>query len=242
MHPLFLPNDHQQSYVNFANFDQGAQTQRQNWGDHNPSLPVQNKFSTLPPFSSVQVGTRDPYNMLSNLNSSLHQPPPQDNQRQSTFALLPDQRANFPSTLHDITSDLSHNAKGWEMPANPIPLGTTWNQSHRSSAQINQPEPAFQAQAARQISDNPFQQTQHHPQNYNAHVSDDSLMVDNMFASLVSSENDGNGLLVGLNSVSLGGVASQQGENWGSKISDWTGVDMNSNLPHSRLRDYREEG
>ncbi|KAL7441925.1 hypothetical protein ACHAXH_008308 [Discostella pseudostelligera] len=249
MHPLFLPNDHHQTiptpFVNFVKLDQGVRTQRQEWGDHSPSLPVQNQFSTLPPFSSVQVGTRDPYNMMSNLNSSLHQHPPQDNQRQSTFALLPDQRANFPSAIiHDIMDpgDMSHNVKGWDMPANSIPLGSTWNQSHRSSAQSNQHESAFQAQATRHITDNPFQQTQHHRQTYNNPVSDDSLMVDNMFASLVSSENDGNGLLIGLNSVSLGGGASHQGDNWGSKITDWTGDDTNSTLPHSRLGDYREDG
>jgi hypothetical protein len=171
--------------------------------------------------------------MLSNLHSTLaHQPALQDNQMQSTFALLPDQRATFPSTIHNITSDLSHNVKGWDLPANSNPLSTTWNQSHHSS----------KAQAAHHINDNPFQQTQHPQQTYNNQVSDDSLMVDNMFASLVASKNDGNGLLVGLNSVSLEGAASQQSENWGSKITDWTGVDTNTNLPHSRLSDYREEG
>jgi hypothetical protein len=237
MHPLFLSNDHHQPlptpYVNnFVKPDQGVQIQQQEWGDHNPSLPVQNQFSTLPPFSSVRVGTGDPYhNMLSNLHSSLaHQPPPQDNRSQSTLALLPDQRATFSSAVDKITSNLSHNVEGWDLPANSIPLAPTWNPSHRSS----------EAQTAHQINDNPFQQTQHHRQTYSNQ--DDSLMVDNMFASLVASDNDGNGLLVGLNSVSLGGAVSQQSESWGSKITDWTGVDTSTNFPHSRLSDYREEG
>lgn len=243
IHPLFLSNDHQPlptSYVNFAK--QGVQTQRQEWADHNPSLPVQNQYSALPPFSGVQVGTRDPYNnMPLNLNSSLaHQPPLQDNLRQSTFASLPDQRATFTSTIHDINSDLSQNVKGWDMSANSISQIATWNQNNISSAQINENE--FQAKASHHIEDNPFQQTQYHQQTFINQVSDDSLMVDNMFASFVSAENDGNGLLVGMNSVSLGGTGLQQGENWGSKITDWTGVDTNTNLPHSRLREYREEG
>lgn len=126
------------------------------------------------------------------------------------------------------------------MPANSIPQVATWNHNILSSAQINEHE--FQAKASHHIEDNPFQQTQYHQQLFNSQVSDDSLMVDNMFASFVSAENDGNGLLVGMNSVSLGGPGLQQGENWGSKITDWTGVDTNTNLPHSRLREYREEG
>ncbi len=131
--------------------------------------------------------------------------------------------------------------KGWDIPTNSLG-STTWSHGHLASVPGNHHESAFQVQAAHHITDNPFQQTQQHQQTYsNNQVSDDSLMVDNMFASLVTPEIDGDGLLVGLNSVSLGGVSSHQGENWGSKITDWTGDEARSLLPHSRLGEYREE-
>jgi hypothetical protein len=66
-------------------------------------------------------------------------------------------------------------------------------------------------------------------------------MVDNMFASMgVSTDNDGDGLLSALNSISLcGSELQQQNENWESKIPGWGGEDATQ---HSRLGDYRDEG
>lgn len=172
--------------------------------------------------------------------------------------------AQIPSTrVNDFIStggDSSHAINGWEIPTNGSTAEGTWNQqsSHhnaslaRSSTPMQQP--GFQTQAAPPLSNNPFQQqptqNQHmatavsQPSNNDRAVSDDSLMVDNMFAALGTSGRDGDGgLLSALNSVSLGGAALQQGSNWESKITGWAVEESSSSssfLQHSRLGDYRE--
>lgn len=126
-------------------------------------------------------------------------------------------------------------------------MGGTWNQSgHHAPVVSTHQQPSFQAQAVPPpLSNNPFQP---HTQNQQFTTSsslptksDDAQMVDDLFASLgTSAESDGSGLLNALNSVSLGGAASQQG-NWGSNITGWTGEESSSFLQNSRLGDYREE-
>jgi len=266
----FLPNDQHQSLPPpSVNVDPSARSQRQEWNHHNQA-PVRTQYSALPPFSSAQGSTTDQY-MLSNPNAPLAHSP-QDNRRPSTFVLPPEQHLHFPQNLEAVpqapmppaqvpstrmndfmsTGSTGHNANGWELPANGNAMGGSWNQSHHASVPSNhQQQPAFQAQAAQPLSNNPFrQQTQNHhditasSQPTSSHrVSDDSLMVDNMFASLGTAESDGGGLLNAMNSVSLGGGAAsqQQQGNWGSKITGWTGDDSNPFLHNSRLGDYREE-
>lgn len=172
-----------------------------------------------------------------------------------------------------MRSDSSgHNMNGWDLPGSGATMGGgKWNQSHQQAVASNAiQQPAFQvAQAAPPpLSNNPF-----HPQAQNHHptaavasssqptisgsnlISDDSLMVDSMFASLgatTTGSGGDSGLLNALNSVSLGGggglaTASQQGNNtnWESKIAGWGGEADSTNsslLQQSRLGDYREEG
>lgn len=167
-----------------------------------------------------------------------------------------------PTRINDFTntggvSSLAGN--GWDLPTNGNTIGETWNQQsnhhNMSMSRSSTPhqQPGFQAQAVPPLSNNPFQQhsTQNHlaattvsqPTNNTLPVSDDSLMVDNMFASLGTSVRDGDGgLLNALNSVSLGGALSQQGSNWESKISGWVAEESSSSslLQRSRLGDYRE--
>ncbi|KAL7547296.1 hypothetical protein ACHAWF_016647 [Thalassiosira exigua] len=164
------------------------------------------------------------------------------------------------------SSGSDHNViiNGWDMPANKAMMGgSTWNQGHNPTQQ-----PSFRTQPAPSpppLSSNPFHHDPPQPSHYqhssahsptqpmassggNNHVSKDSLMVDNMFASLGSSNGDGDGLLNALNSVSL----SDRGDathDWGSKIAGWgamagedsTATATGSFLQHSRLGDYREE-
>lgn len=204
-----------------------------------------------------------------NVSHARHSPP--QDRRPSGFALPPEQHLRFPQSLEPApqaamppaqvppnrmadymgTGSSSHNVNGWELPANGngTAMSGSWNQ--HTSVPSDHHQPDFQAQARRPLSDNPFQQ--HPPQNHhnpsvsqptiNNLVSDDSLMVDNMFASLGASDGDGGGLLDALNSVSLGAGASQQGQqgNWGSKITGWSGEDSSSILQQSRLGEYREE-
>lgn len=122
-----------------------------------------------------------------------------------------------------------------------------WNQRSQPASMASAHQQAsFQPQAAPQLSSNPFQnQTQTfsappaQPVNGNL-ATDDSQMVDNMFAFMgASSKDDGDGLLSALNSVTIEDMASQQeGGNWGSKIAGWSGDDQNPFS--SRLGDYRE--
>jgi len=150
---------------------------------------------------------------------------------------------------------------GWELPAptsgntmgGGVPL---YNQSHQHApvASTTHRQPTFQAQTAPPpLSDNPFETR---PTQSHQHViaqptasnlfSDDSQLVNNMFASLGASfgtsDNDGGGLLNALNSVSLGGAGTipssqQNGNNWGNNIPGLT-EDLFSQK--SRLGDYRE--
>lgn len=146
---------------------------------------------------------------------------------------------------------------GWELPASGSSLGGTWNQSsHRTPVDSEPRRPSFQAHAPQApLSNNPFQSqtpVTHFTapsQPTNIPVSDDSQMVDDLFASLGTdmslgvSDNDGSGLLNALNSVSLEGVGTQQQENnLGNLISGWTGEESKNNpfFQQSRLGDYRE--
>ena len=211
--------------------------------------------------------------MQTNANASLaHQSSPQD-RRPSTFAIPPEQHLHFPrnldavsetripptqvppSRINDFISSAgssSHNMNGWELPANETTVGGTWDRSHQlSSVPSNHQQPAFQAKIAQPLSNNPFHHqtedhhdttTSSHPTNTNF-VSDDSLMVDNLFASLGTSDSDGAGLLNAMHSVSLEGRAgAQQSGNWESTIFGLAGeTDSSSFLRDSRLGDYREE-
>jgi hypothetical protein len=165
--------------------------------------------------------------------------------------------AQAPSTrMNDYMSagNSTHSMNGWELPANGSSMGGTWNQSNHASVDGDHRRPSFQAHAPQApLSNNPFQsQTPHNnftapSQPSNNPVSDDSQMVDDLFASLGTgmslgtSDSDGSGLLNALNSVSLGGVGTQQGSNLGSLISGWTGEDAKNDpfSQQSRLGDYK---
>ena len=267
-------SDHRQtstpSFLNFADADPNAPNNRQDWGHQSQVPPLRNQYSALPPFSSAQVGIRDQYNVLSNPNGSFTQQCSlQDNQRPFSAPLLPEQRVRFPpqnleagprthKPPSQVTAKMNafsgteisdQSVNGWNS------LGTstlgTWNQSHFSSIPSAPEQPGFHAQVAVPLSNNPFQQTQNHcitpaalTSAYNNRISDDSLMVDNMFASMgVSADNDGDGLLSALNSISLcGSELQQQNENWENKIPGWGGEGASSFAQHSRLGDYRDEG
>jgi hypothetical protein len=259
-------------FVNFADADPSSRNNRQGWGPQSQVPPMRIQYSALPPFCSAQVGIRDQYNVLSIPNGSFTQQfSLQDNQRPFSAPLPPEQRVRFPPQnieagphTHKPSSQVTptkmnvfsgteisdQSVNGWN-PLGTSALGGTWNQSHFSSLPIAPQQPGFQAPAAASLSNNPFQQTKNHcitpaalTSAYNNRISDDSLMVDNMFASMgVSADNDGDGLLSGLNSISLCGSAlQQQNENWESKIPGWGGEDLSSFAQHSRLGDYRDEG
>merc|ERR1711957_765902 len=126
-------------------------------------------------------------------------------------------------------------------------MGPAWNQqSQQQSIASAHQRTSFQAQIAPSDSNNPFKfkQKSHlattSSQPAKNRVSDDSLMVDNMFASLGNSSRDGDGLLSALNSVSLGGSVARQ-VNRESKISGWASESSGSFLGGSRLANYREE-
>ena len=188
----------------------------------------------------------------------------------TSFALPPEQHVNFTQNLDPVHEALmpsvqvssnrindfmsaggsSHNINGWELPVSESSMGESWNQqSHQQTIGSARHQTNFEAQVAPSLSDNPFQ---HKTQNYQAttssqptnstnnRVSDDSLMVDNMFASLGTSSKDGDGLLSALNSVSLEGLVSRRA-NRESKISGWASEGSSSCLRGSRLADYREE-
>jgi len=122
----------------------------------------------------------------------------------------------------------------------------SWNQSQQAPTSHNHQQTGFQQQPPPasthpQLSDNPFQQHRapapSQSQLNNNTISDDSLMVDNLFASLGAVGGSGaDGLLSALNSVSLGGPSQpqqqQQGDtNWESKITSWgTGDDKGSSF------------
>ena len=244
----FLPNDQRPTSASPRGQHQ------QEWGHQNQA---RNQFSVaLPPFSTgTQVSSpRDHrYNMHSNPNSTPHGHNSPESRRPSSFAPMPqEQHLHFspqnhepPGRMNDFMGNAGNaghnmNGNGWD-PVNGNNMGVTWNQSQQ------QAQPGFQAQAPATrppLSDNPFQHqnirdTQAPPQptatNSNP-ISDDSLMVDNLFASLGTS--NGNGTAGLLSALSLGGP--QQDEDWGSKISGWKGDDSGSFL-NSRLGDYNRE-
>lgn len=165
-----------------------------------------------------------------------------------------------PTTMNDYmsTGNPNRNTNGWELPAtNENPMAGSWNQSHHAPVASVPQQSTFQPQATPPppLSNNPFQsQTPNIPfgttqptQNRNSVASsyaqkqEDSQMVDDLFASLGTADSDESGLLNALNSVTLGGAASQQQANWGSKFSGWSGEDSSSIFGGSRLGDYREE-
>lgn len=164
------------------------------------------------------------------------------------------------SRMNDFMNNSSHNMNssnhnmngGWDLPpASGGNMGGTWSSNHNISLPTANQQPGFQPHAApRPLSENPFlNHGQSHqnapaamPMNNSNPVSDDSLMVDNLFASLGVAGNDGDGLLTALNSVSLAGPSQQQGADWGGNITGWgSGDDSSKFLQHSRLGDYREE-
>lgn len=244
----FLPNDQRPP----TSASPRGQHQ-QEWGHQNQA---RNQFSVaLPPFSGTQVSSpRDhQYNMHSNPNSTPHGHNSPESRRPSSFAPMPqEQHLHFspqnhepPGRMNDFMGNAGNaghnmNGNGWD-PVNGNNMGVTWNQSQQ------QAQTGFQAQAPTTrppLSDNPFQHqnirdTPAPPQptatNSNP-ISDDSLMVDNLFASLGTS--NGNGTAGLLSALSLGGP--QQDGNWGSKISGWKGDDSGSFL-NSRLGDYNRE-
>jgi hypothetical protein len=168
-----------------------------------------------------------------------------------------------PTRIHDFmgTSDiLNRSSNEWELPPAPAaattarplsnnPFGNQSNFSTMSSAapRQQQNQPVFQSSVAttRPLSNNPFEQTPSHDLTpaglmsaYNNRKSDDSLMVDNLFAAMGTADS-GDDLLSALNSVSLGGVSTSQqttrSNTWDYKIPGWGEDDVGSN---SRLGDY----
>lgn len=170
-----------------------------------------------------------------------------------------------PTRIHDFmgTSDiLNRSSNEWELPTAPAVAATTvrplssnpfGNQSNFSSMPSAAPrqqqhQPGFQSSVAtttRPLSNNPFEQTPSHDLTpaglmsaYNNRKSDDSLMVDNLFAAMGTADS-GDDLLSALNSVSLGGLSTSQqtarSDTWDYKIPGWGEDNVGSN---SRLGDY----
>lgn len=261
----FLPTHGHQSQPPPVTVDRGTQNQSQEWGHHNQAARPQ--YSTLPPFIGGQNSAQDQY-LVSNHTAPLAHPTPHnDSQMPSTFALPPEQHHHFSQNLDPVhqpsmapaqvsatrindfmgAGGASHAANGWELPANGSAMEERWNpQSHPPSMAGAHPQSTcFRAPTAPSLSSNPFQHpTQNHlaptsAQPTNHRVSDDSLMVDNMFASLGTSSRDGDGLLSALNSVSLGGAVSRRA-NRESKISGWASEGSGAVLGGSRLGNYRD--
>jgi hypothetical protein len=170
---------------------------------------------------------------------------------------------HVPSRMNDYTSaggSPSHNMNGWDVSSNGVTMGGgTWTQSGNTSLASGNPQqlPSFQAPSAPPpLSSNPFEDAPSHhqiappsaqPNSGHNRISDDSLMVDSMFASMGASSGTGDeGLLNALNSVNLGDASLSQagGSNWG-KIAGWApGEEENTSglfAQQSRLGDYREE-
>ncbi|KAL3795059.1 hypothetical protein HJC23_006380 [Cyclotella cryptica] len=136
----------------------------------------------------------------------------------------------------------------WGLNVNGATVGDTWNQSQIAHVARSPLNPGFATQhslpltSAPSLSNNLFL---NHPPNNPGTVPqssgkpkiDDSEFVDSMFDSLGEPGKDGDGLLKALNSVSLGGL--QQGGTWGSTISGWGGLGINtddsSSLLHSNM-------
>ncbi len=267
---FILPNDDRLQtqpppYVNFVDADPNTLTNRQEWG-HQSQV---HQYSALPPFSNLEVVNRDQYNAHAIPKASLTQQSSlQDHQRPFSVPLQPEQLLSFPPRNLEVgphihspslqktparmnvisgTEISGQSVNGWDSFA-PSTSGGTWNQSHFSSIPSAPQQHGFHVPSAPPLSNNPFQLTQNHitpatlTSAYNNRISDDSLMVDNMFASMSAPDNDGDGLLSALNSVSLSGSALQQNENWESKISGWGGEGTSLFLQESRLGDYRDEG
>lgn len=150
---------------------------------------------------------------------------------------------NFLSTAN--TNQNLNN--GWEQEIKGAPVGESWNHNQNSSAAgtshfsgFNQHNPLDNDMP---INPNVFDSQPHNinsiGQSESKPIPDDSQFVDSMFDSLGVQGSGGDGLLSALNSVSLGGVGSQQGSNWGNAITGWGSIgqdsDNSSFLQHSRL-------
>ena len=264
---FILPNDDRRqtqppSFVNFVDADSNARANRQEWG-HQSQVP---QYTALPPFPALQAINRDQYNRAIPNPSLTQQSSLQDHQRLFSVPLQQEQLISFPPrdleaeprvpnpSLQKTPARMNvvcgngmsgQSVNGWDSLA-PSTSGGTWNQSHFSSIPSAPQHHGFHVPAAPPLSNNPFQQSQNHitpaalASAYNNRISDDSLMVDNMFASMGASDNNGDGLLSALNSVSLSGSALQK-ETWESKIPGWGGEDASLFLHESRLGDYRDE-
>lgn len=255
-------------FVNFVTADPNARANRQEWG-HQSQVPQYSALPPFPTLQAVnrdQYNVHAIPNASLTQQSSLY-----DHQRLFSGPLQPEQLISLPSRNLEAGPQIPHpslqktpaparmnvvsgtgmsgqSVNGWDSLA-PSTSGGMWNQSHFSSISIpsTPQQHGFHVPAAPPLSNNPFQQTQNHitpaalSSAYNNRISDDSLMVDNMFASIGASDNDGNGLLSALNSVSLSGSALQK-DNWESKIPGWGGEDGSLFFQESRLGDYRDEG
>ena len=108
-------------------------------------------------------------------------------------------------------------------------------------------QPGFQATTAHPLSSNPFEQTPSHHLTpaglmsaYNSRKTDNSLMVNNLFAEMGTADSGGDDLLSALNSVLMGvsTMWQQQNNNWDYQIPGWGEEEVGSQ--HSRLGDYRD--
>jgi hypothetical protein len=125
------------------------------------------------------------------------------------------------------------------------PFGSQSNFSSMPGALHQQP--GFQATTARPLSSNPFEQTPSHHLTpaglmsaYNSRKTDDSFMVDNLFAAMGTADSGGDDFLSALNSVLMGvsTMWQQQNNNWDYQIPGWGEEEVGSQ--HSRLGDYRD--
>ncbi|KAL9186934.1 hypothetical protein ACHAXT_010654 [Thalassiosira profunda] len=270
----FLPNHSQRQLPAAPMNSATARAQSQDWGGHQgQEAPMRGQYSTLPPFTGNQnlpSNANSPPSFVR--QSSSHE---DSHRRASATAYdqhrqfqqniepahrMPQPHAQVPPAprMNDFVGSaggLGQNMNGWDAPPNRAPVGGSWNQGQQVSQQPGfqarvppTPQPSFQTQATspQQLSNNPFAASSQ-PPGLNR-VSDDSLMVDNMFASLGTTGSGDDGLLDALNSVSLGGgggeagaAPSQQGNNnLGSMIAGWTGDSSSANsfMQQSRLGDF----
>ena len=123
---------------------------------------------------------------------------------------------------------------GWDQPSNngnSIGGGGGWSQSQQLTPDLNQLS-GYQGQAPSSrslLSENPFQQMQQNrppsapapSQSTNPGVSDDSIMVDNLFSSIGAAGKGTEGLLTALGSISLLGGPTPPEPQPQQQMEDW---------------------